>query len=173
MSDSDKHLAFIDESITLDAESIQEGWEKLVMSKLFEIVFKAPNTDESRSDYVLQKKIETYAWIEERHLDLNFSFGLTLEMAQAELLRMNGFRSPKDKLIIFHNVLQLLVDLIKKRGDGSQTSTDSLLPTLILVIIRAKPANMISNVKYVMRYRNAKIMEQGENQYCLTNYVCS
>lgn len=141
------------------------------MSKVFESVFGAPTTDEKNSNFVLTKKIETFGWIEERHLDLNINFSLSLEVAQAELLRINGFRSPRDKLIILQNVLQLIVDLIKKKGDSGNANGDSLLPTLILVIIRANPPQMISNIKYVMRYRNAKEMEKGNNQYCMTNFV--
>lgn len=124
------------------------------MSKLFDLTFGAPQTDEKRSNFVLSKKVETYSWIEERHLELNISFNLSLEIAQAELLRINGFRSPRDKLIVLQNVLQLIVDLIKKKAPTTAITTDALLPTLILVILRANPSNLISNIKYdtVSRY---------------------
>ncbi|KAJ3306727.1 hypothetical protein HDV03_004358 [Kappamyces sp. JEL0829] len=173
VADSDKHLAFVspDETQAFDEENVSEGWEKLVLSKVFECVFGAPSTDESRSNYVLEKKIQTYGWIEERHLDLALNFNLSLEVAQAELLRINGFRSPRDKLIILQNVLQIIVDLVKKKSNGENTANDALLPTLILVLIRANPPNMISNVKYISRYRNAAEMEKGSNQYCMTNYM--
>ncbi|KAJ3333533.1 hypothetical protein HDU91_002908, partial [Kappamyces sp. JEL0680] len=168
VADSDKHLAFVspDETQAFDEENVSEGWEKV-----FECVFGAPSTDESRSNYVLEKKIQTYGWIEERHLDLALNFNLSLEVAQAELLRINGFRSPRDKLIILQNVLQIIVDLVKKKSNGENTANDALLPTLILVLIRANPPNMISNVKYISRYRNAAEMEKGSNQYCMTNYM--
>ncbi len=117
------------------------------MSKLFDLLFGAPNTDEGRSNYVLSKKVETYKWIEERHLELPINFNLSLEIAQAELLRINGFRAPLDKLIILQNVLQLIVDLIKKKGNAENITNDSLLPTLILVILRANPPSLISNIK--------------------------
>ena len=141
------------------------------MAKVFDQVFAPPGTDETASNFVLVKKIETYGWIEERHLDLAINFSLGLEVAQAELLRINGFRSPRDKLAVLQNVLQLLVDLIKKKTDGTASATDSLLPSLILVIIRANPSKLISNLKYVMRYRNSHEMEKGENQFCMTNFV--
>jgi hypothetical protein len=168
--DSNNHICFMQDG-NFDKELVREGWEKLVMAKLYDVVFAAPGTDETASNFVLVKKIETYAWIEERHLDLGISFSLGLEVAQAELLRINGFRSPRDKLVILQNVLQLLADLIKKKTEGSPTATDSLLPTLILVIIRANPNKFISNLKYVMRYRSFYEMEKGENQFCMTNYV--
>lgn len=144
-----------------DDEHVREGWEKLVMTKVFESVF-APNTEEKRSNKILAQKIETYSWLEERHLDLNINFSLALEVVQAELLRINGFRSPRDKLTILQNVMQLIVDLIKKRGDSE--NNDNILPTLILVIIRASPPNLISNIKYITRFRNQTEMEKGNNQ---------
>jgi len=167
--DSLNHPAFTVDG-TFDKELVREGWEKLVMSKLFDGVFATSGSDETQSNFVLQKKIETYGWIEERHLDLNINYSLSLEVAQAELLGINGFRSPRDKLEILQKVLQILVDLIKEKTDGS-SANDCLLPTLILVIIRANPAKFISNVKYIMRYRNPIEIEKGENQYCMTNYM--
>jgi hypothetical protein len=85
------------------------------MTKVFDFVFGAPNTEEPRSNQILKNKVETYQWIEERHLDLSINFSLSLEVVQAELLRINGFRSPRDKLVILENVIRLIVDLIKKR----------------------------------------------------------
>ncbi|KAI8929964.1 hypothetical protein BC831DRAFT_441745 [Entophlyctis helioformis] len=155
-----------------DVENIREGWEKLIMSKIFDRVFTAPGTDETRSNLVLQRKIESFAWIDERHLDIPMTFNLSLEIAQAELLRINGFKSPRDKLVILQNVLQIVVDLIKKNTrDGESAGNDNLLPTLILVVIRANPPNMISNIKYIMRFRNAQELEKGPNQYCMTNVM--
>jgi hypothetical protein len=92
-----------------DPAQVKEGWEKLVMSKIYDRVFGAPGTDESKSNAQLTRKMDSYRWIEERHLDLPFQFQLSLEVAQAELLRVNGFRSPRDKLVIMQNVLQLIV----------------------------------------------------------------
>jgi hypothetical protein len=167
--DSDLHITFIDpETQEHDNENMKEGWEKLVMTKCFDFVFQGVENEEQRSNEVLQKKIQTYSWIEERHLDLNLNFSLGLEIVQAELLRINGFRSPRDKLVILQNVNQLIVDLIQKKS-GGESNNDALLPTLILVIIRANPPNLISNVKYITRFRNPSEMEKGSNQFCMTN----
>ncbi|KAL2917890.1 hypothetical protein HK105_202303 [Polyrhizophydium stewartii] len=155
-----------------DVENIREGWEKLVMSKIHDRVFGAPGTDEAKSNAVLSRKFESFKWIEERHLDIPYSFNLSLEVAQAELLRINGFKSPRDKLVILQNVQQLVADLIKKHSvEGDSAGNDNLLPTLILVVIRAAPPNMISNIKYIMRFRNSQEMERGPNQYCMTNVM--
>ncbi|KAH6563596.1 hypothetical protein BASA50_001633 [Batrachochytrium salamandrivorans] len=173
-SESIDHIAFQGptENEPADVENIREGWEKLVMSKVYDRVFSAPGTDEQRSNAILERKFESFSFIEERHLDIGCSFNLSLEVAQAELLRINGYKSPRDKLVILQNVLQLVVDLIKRSDpDGDGASNDNLLPTLILVFIRAKPSNMISNIKYIMRFRNSHELEKGSNQYCVTNVM--
>lgn len=91
-------------------------------------------------------------------------------MAQAELLRVNGFRAPRDKLIIFQNTSQLVVDLIQKASTDN-AGNDHLLPSLILTVIRANPPNLIANIKYIMRFRNQTELDKGPNQYCITNMI--
>ncbi|KAJ3049257.1 hypothetical protein HK097_009717, partial [Rhizophlyctis rosea] len=139
------------------------------MTKLFDTVFAAPGTEEHKMNAHLQRKIESFHWVEERHLDLPFELQHTLEVAQAEMLRVNGFRSPKDKLTILLNTMQLIVGIIQNGHENA--GNDHLLPALILCIIRANPQNLISNVKYVMRFRNQEELQKGATQFCLTNMM--
>ncbi|KAJ3041999.1 hypothetical protein HDV00_008290 [Rhizophlyctis rosea] len=127
-----------------EKESVREGWEKLVMIKLYDSVFGAPGTEEHKMNAHLQRKIESFHWVQERHLDLPFEFQHTLEVAQAELLKINGYRAPKDKLTILLNTTQLVVGLIQNGHENA--GNDHLLPALILCIIRANPSNLISNM---------------------------
>ncbi|KAJ3117460.1 hypothetical protein HDU96_006697 [Phlyctochytrium bullatum] len=114
------------------------------MIKIYDHVFGAPGTDESKMTQYLTRKIEQFSWVQERHLDLPFQLGASLEVAQAELLRVNGFRCPKDKLTILQNVIKIIADLAQKQD--SSAGNDQLLPILILVIIRSNPPALISNV---------------------------
>ncbi|KAI8807927.1 hypothetical protein BJ742DRAFT_810042 [Cladochytrium replicatum] len=158
--------SFTDEA---DLEQILEGWEKLLLTKIYDIVFAGVGPDEVKMNVHLQLKIDAYSWIQESHLDLPFTLEKSLEVGQNELKRINSFRAPRDKLTILQNTLQLVVELIEK--NNSKASSDHLLPVLILTIIRANPPNLISNVKYVMRFRNAQQLERGPTQYCLTNMM--
>ncbi|KAJ3022427.1 hypothetical protein HKX48_006244 [Thoreauomyces humboldtii] len=153
-----------------ELENIREGWEKLVMMNIYERVFGAPETDDLKMGGHLQRKIESFQWVQETHLDLPFSFHHTLEVAQAELLRVNGFRAPRDKLIILQNTAQIVVDLISK-ASSETAGNDHLLPALILTVIRANPPNLIANIKYIMRFRNQTELEKGTNQFCITNMM--
>ncbi|KAJ3099303.1 hypothetical protein HDU97_003277 [Phlyctochytrium planicorne] len=152
-----------------ELENIREGWEKLLLIKVYDDVFGAPGTDENKMTQYLTRKIEQFSWMQERHLDLPFQIGASLEVAQAELLRVNGFRCPKDKLAILMNVMQTIADLIQKQK--GHAGNDHLLPVLILAIIRSNPPALISNVKYVMRFRYPSELEKGPVQFCLTSMM--
>ncbi|TPX44568.1 hypothetical protein SeMB42_g03551 [Synchytrium endobioticum] len=148
---------------------IREGWEKLVMTKIYDQVFCPPNSEESKMAAYLAKQIHAFSWIQERHLDLPFTLESALEVAQAEILKVNGFKSPRDKLVIIQNTVQLAVDLIKNTTENA--GSDHLLPVLILIIIRASPPNIIANIMYIMRFRDQQELEKGQNQYYLTSMM--
>ncbi|KAI9206171.1 uncharacterized protein BJ171DRAFT_499015 [Polychytrium aggregatum] len=150
-------------------EGLVEVWEKLVMTKLHDVVFEPHGSEEAKMNTQLQTKISSFAWIQERHLDLDIRFNSSLEVAQGELLRISGFRAPRDKLVILQNTIQLVVDLIKRYSGN--VSADKLLPVLILVVVRANPPQLISHIKYIMRFRNHAEVEKGSVQFVLTNMM--
>lgn len=92
----------------IDTESIEEGWEKLVMSQVYDKVFNVANTEETRVNSSVHEKMVLFSWIEPRHLDITINFSLGLEIASAELLKLNAYKSPRDKLIVLLNLMQLV-----------------------------------------------------------------
>ncbi|KAI9331823.1 hypothetical protein DFJ73DRAFT_799733 [Zopfochytrium polystomum] len=151
-----------------ELEVIREGWEKLVMVKVYEMVFGAPGTDEKKMTNHLNNKMAAFSWVTERHFDLNFELGEGLKHVQEELLKIDSFRCPKDKLTILQNVLQVIVDLINRHDVANN---DSLLPILILVIIRAKPPSFISHLNFILRFRAKSELSKGPVQYCMTTMM--
>ncbi|KAJ3297627.1 hypothetical protein HDU79_002801 [Rhizoclosmatium sp. JEL0117] len=152
-----------------ELESIREGWEKLVMMKVYDSVFGAIGTDEPKMQRHLNNKIAIFKWVQERHFDIPYSFEKSLEPAQAELEKVNAFRCPKDKVTILMNVLELAVVAIKQKQDSA--GNDQLLPVLILIIIRSTATDIISNVNYILRFRGKQQVESGQVQYCLTTMM--
>ncbi|KAI9339589.1 hypothetical protein BDR26DRAFT_378963 [Obelidium mucronatum] len=133
--------AFADVVDDDELEYIREGWEKLVMMKLHDLVFGIAETKEVQMQKHLNNKIMHFKWVVERHFDIPYSFGNGLETAQAELEKVNGFRCPKDKLTIMMNTLELVVAAIKRKQDSA--GNDQLLPVLILVLIRSSTTDII------------------------------
>lgn len=50
--------------------------------------------------------------------------------------------------------------------------SDTFIPYLILVLLRANPPHLISNLQYIQRFRNPERL-QGEAGYYLSSLVCS
>ncbi|CAO3673483.1 unnamed protein product [Rhizopus microsporus] len=148
----------------------KEGMEKLVMNRLYYATFCPSTTDDKERDDLLYQKISIFRWIRERHLDIpetehNEAF---LTFAESELLKMNNYKAPRDKLICILNCCKVIFGLIKHvEGEGG---ADKFLPILIYVIIRANPPRLVSNTQYIYRFRSIDQL-QAEAGYYLTNLM--
>lgn len=64
-----------------------------------------------------------------------------------EILKINNYKAPRDKLICILNCCKVIFGLIKHvEGDAG---ADKFLPILIYVVIRANPPRLVSNVQQV------------------------
>ncbi|KAI8142342.1 hypothetical protein BJV82DRAFT_670000 [Fennellomyces sp. T-0311] len=153
-------------------ENAKEGMEKLVMNRLYHATFSPSTTDDKERDEILYQKISIFRWIREQHLDIpdtthNESF---LTFAETELLKINNYKAPRDKLICILNCCKVIFGLIKHVG--GEGGADKFLPILIYVVLRANPPRLVSNVQYISRFRNPEHL-QSESGYYLTNLMGS
>ncbi|CAG8441680.1 1436_t:CDS:2 [Ambispora gerdemannii] len=156
-------------------ENAKEGIEKLVMNRLYSLTFtpaiKGPvTTDDRERDEILHQRIQIFRWVREDHLDIpltqhNESF---LGLAQDELLKLNAYKAPRDKLICILNCCKVIFRLIRK-VDGEE-GADKFLPILIYVVLRANPEHLVSNVQYISRFRNPEKL-QSEAGYYLSSLM--
>ena len=179
-------------------DNAKEGMEKLVMNRLYTQTFSpaippAPPLPRSRSkrkeqerlnapgrrgqhqedverDDVLAQKIRIYGWISEEHLDIP-AVGpggkrfLTLD--QQELFKIKGYRAPRDKVICVLNCCKVIFGLLKN-AKTQDTSADSFVPLLIYVVLHANPEHLVSNIQYILRFRNQDKLG-GESGYYLSS----
>ena len=148
---------------------IREGLEKLTTTKIHDLVFGAPMTDEPMVCAHFELKITEFTWVQERHLDLPFEITSKLSTASTELHKVADYRAPKDKLTILNNTLQIVVDIIQSNSGAA--GNDQLLPVLVLLLLKCSPPKIISHIRYVIRFRSAEELNKGHNQYCLTSLV--
>ena len=102
-----------------------------------------------------------------------------------ELLKIKSYRAPRDKVIcilncckvIFGTLYQVDTHVVGTDMSGflrnaktADTSADSFVPLLIYVVLQANPEHLVSNVQYIMRFRNQDKLG-GEAGYYLSSLV--
>ncbi|KAF8916332.1 hypothetical protein CPB85DRAFT_1216717, partial [Mucidula mucida] len=153
-----------------------EGMEKLVMNQVYIYTFTpamrrgAVTTDDLERDRVLEQRIKLFAWIEPRHLDLHLGENAEgfLAFAQQELLKINSYKAPRDKLICILNCCKVIFGLIRHM-ESTASSADEFLPLLIYVLIKSNPPNLISNLLFISRFRAPSKVSSGEGAYYLSS----
>ncbi|KAJ7180776.1 hypothetical protein C8R46DRAFT_593255 [Mycena filopes] len=164
----------------VEFDNALEGMEKLVMNQLYQFTFtpqvvqavprRIITADDLERDRVLTQRIALFGWIEESHLDIPVGEGSNgfLMFAQQELLKVNHYKAPRDKLICILNCCKVIFGLIRhlKKEEGA----DSFVPILIYVVLKANPDHLLSNVEFINRFRNpAKL--QSEAGYYLSSLM--
>ncbi|KAG6861463.1 hypothetical protein C0995_016554 [Termitomyces sp. Mi166 len=147
----------------IEFDNAMEGMEKLVMNRLYDFTFtpqvalavppRPITADDLERDRVLSQRIALFGWIEEQHLDIPESEGSPgfLMFAQQELLKINHYKAPRDKLICILNCCKVIYGLI--RHLQAEEGADAFVPILIYVVLKANPDHLLSNVE---RQRNVE-----------------
>ncbi|KAF4856356.1 Vacuolar protein sorting-associated protein 9a [Colletotrichum siamense] len=180
-------------------DNAREGMEKLVMNRLYTQTFspaipppqpipgakpkrrggerpmgpgrRGQHQEDIERDDVLTQKIQIYAWLREEHLDIppaGESGRRFLKLAQQELLKIKSYRAPRDKIICVLNCCKVIFGLLKH--SKSDSSADSFMPLLIYVVLQANPEHLVSNVQYILRFRNQEKLG-GEAGYYLSSLM--
>ncbi|KAL2257687.1 hypothetical protein VTK26DRAFT_9303 [Humicola hyalothermophila] len=180
-------------------DNAREGMEKLVMNRLYTQTFspaipapqpipgakpkrrggerpmgpgrRGQHQEDVERDEILAQKISIYSWVREEHLDIppvSESGKRFLKLAQQELLKIKSYRAPRDKIICVLNCCKVIFGLLKH--SKSDSSADSFMPMLIYVVLQANPEHLVSNVQYILRFRNQDKLG-GEAGYYLSSLM--
>lgn len=166
---------------------LEEAVETRICKRVYTRIWRHKSTLDEARDEKLRSRIAALALVGINLKDLGVASNGSLkepdsinhkdqtedgvEDARAALLKMNEEQSPFGKLQHLASCHKAIVDLLTKiHGSSSSTSADEVLPALIYILIRSPPGrtNIISNLQYIQRFRNASKID-GEAAYCLTN----
>ncbi|KAG0160034.1 hypothetical protein PDIDSM_7561 [Penicillium digitatum] len=117
---------------------------------------RGQHQEDIERDDILAQKIRIYSWVNEAHLDIPTVSGSGrrfLNLAQQEITKINGYRAPRDKVICILNCCKVIFGLLKN-SKKADTSADSFIPLLIYVVLQANPDHLVSNIQYILRFRN-------------------
>ncbi|KAL9123108.1 MAG: hypothetical protein Q9187_000337 [Circinaria calcarea] len=138
---------------------------------------KGQHQEDIERDDVLAQKVRIYGWVREEHLDIapvgdsGRRFLLLAQQAhiQSELLKIKTYRAPRDKVICVLNCCKVIFGFLRT-AKSADTSADSFVPLLIYIVLQANPDHLVSNVQYIMRFRNQDKLG-GEAGYYLSSLV--
>ncbi|KAH7088765.1 hypothetical protein FB567DRAFT_317634 [Paraphoma chrysanthemicola] len=182
-----------------DAEfdNAREGMEKLVMNRLYNQTFspaipppepasprkgrrrqeppgpgrRGQHQEDVERDEVLAQKVRIYKWVSEEHLDIKpvgEKGKKFLGLAQQELLKIKSYRAPRDKIICVLNCCKVIFGFL--RTSKSDQSADAFVPLLIYTVLQANPDHLVSNVQYILRFRNQDKLG-GEAGYYISSLM--
>ncbi|WFD34588.1 hypothetical protein MCUN1_001429 [Malassezia cuniculi] len=140
-----------------------EGMEKLIMNRVYTLTYSPAiaqegswtvQTDDLERDRVLKQRISLFSWVTEEHLDIPRGTHSDRFYAYAsdELCKINQYKAPRDKIICILNCCKVVFGLI--RHLGQEENADAFVPILILVVLRANPPHLVSNLEYITRFKN-------------------
>ena len=176
---------------SLDAKrfkNAQEGMEKLIMSKLYFRCFspllkkslKISIDEEHGQDLIedikFTNKCKEYRFIEIQHLDndiyINKSQYMQLnkfvELGGNELNKINRYKSPRDKIICILNCCKVIYGFLKHAIDSTTQGADNFIPLLIYIVLKSDVKYLISNLRYIERFRYSDL-NKGEELYYLSS----
>lgn len=182
-----------------DAEfdNAREGMEKLVMNRLYTQTFspaipppepasprkgrrrqdppgpgrRGQHQEDVERDQVLAQKVRIYQWVNESHLDIKpvgDKGRKFLHLAQQELLKIKSYRAPRDKIICILNCCKVIFGFL--RTSDSDQSADAFVPLLIYTVLQANPDHLVSNLQYILRFRNQDKLG-GEAGYYISSLM--
>ncbi|KAF8315372.1 hypothetical protein DL93DRAFT_2196365 [Clavulina sp. PMI_390] len=150
-----------------------EAMEKLVMNRLYDYTFtpqiassgRLVTTDDLERDGVLRQRISLFSWVRPEHLDISSSEGSQgfTTLAQAEVLKINQYKAPRDKLICVLNCCKVIFGLLRHLREGE--GADAFVPLLIYVLLKANPPHLLSNVEYINRFRHPSRLQSESGYY--------
>ncbi|KAL9637528.1 MAG: hypothetical protein Q9204_001847 [Flavoplaca sp. TL-2023a] len=183
-----------------DFDNAKEGMEKLVMNRLYSQTFspaippptpsqgvkgakkntekllgpgrKGQHQEDIERDDILGQKVRIYRWVQEEHLDiapLGANGRRFMSFAQQQLLKIKMYRAPRDKVVCVLNCCKVIFGFLST-SKSSDTSADSFVPLLIYVVLRANPEHLVSNVQYILRFRDQEKLG-GEAGYYLSSLM--
>lgn len=163
-------------------KNAKEGIEKLVMGKLYYKCFSPCLVNEKRSsdatheqdlldDAKLRDKILEFRFLGPEHLDIipdliNGKLHSFIVLSAKELAKINQYRSPRDKMVCVLNSCKVLFGLLK-HNNKLNGGADHFVPLLIFTLLKSDVPHLISNVRYIERFRFPSFL-MGENAYYLS-----
>lgn len=155
-----------------ELEASGEGLEKYLTTKLYPNIFAVINEERTLDDVLGRRIAALRTFIRPEHLDIPECFRVeaSLALARNELVKVNNFKAPRDKLVCVLNTCRVINNLLNVSAGNRPAGADDFLPVLIYVVMLANPPRLESNLRYIARFRLESRLV-SEAAYFYTNLV--
>ncbi|KAH8740775.1 Vps9p/ RAB5 like RAB GTpase binding protein involved in vacuolar sorting [Cryptosporidium ryanae] len=170
---------------------ITEGLEKLITTKLYNILFEAVSFENDDADHYLFRKLKVLkTFVKLHHFDISKMYiemlqtdNLWLDICKNELHKFIRVKSPKDKVVLIVNICKILLSYmnnINKKWKESNANlnedvidsppaADDLLPLLIYCLIQSNPTKIKAHIEFISLFRNSNLLV-SEDLYFFTHF---
>ena len=147
-----------------------DNFETLLTKKLYNKIFCSTRS-EKEEDFFFDHLLEQYQFITPKFLDIdeNVIDDLYFSAAINKLSMINQYKSPKDKMLTFINVVSIL-SIMYSKFSKKETSpgAEEVFPLLVFTVIKGKIPKLKSNLNYYTLFRHASRIESQEDYYLQT-----
>ncbi|KAG1677973.1 GTPase-activating protein and VPS9 domain-containing protein 1 [Nymphon striatum] len=158
----------------LQIEMATQVIERDIMGQIY-LHSMYPNNDGDVSrDQVLHDHIKKLAAvITPSHKDLcipmKYLYECPWPSAQAEIITINAYKTPKDKLQCVLRCCSTIMNLLSMVSERTVPAADDFMPVLVYVLIKANPPSLLSTVQYVNSFYENRL--GGEESYWWTQFA--
>ena len=98
------------------AGGVREGLEKYLTTKLYPNIFAVVNEERTLDDVLGRRIAALRTFIRPEHLDIPECFRVeaSLALARNELVKVNNFKAPRDKLVCVLNTCRVINNLLER-----------------------------------------------------------
>lgn len=173
MLSKDAIIVDIDET---GMSNLVEGLEKYVIGRVHHKICSRDG-EHSLEDEQMHKHIRGLSWVTFKHLGVPPIKPELLALAVEELLRIDDYKAPRDKLVCILNACRVINEVFKRTmaeavdtdasGPSRPLSADDFLPMLIYTLLKANPRHLPSNSRFVETFRHPCLLV-AEDAYFFT-----
>eukprot|EP01017_Pseudomicrothorax_dubius_P038009 TRINITY_DN5640_c0_g1_i2.p1 TRINITY_DN5640_c0_g1~~TRINITY_DN5640_c0_g1_i2.p1 ORF type:complete len:383 (+),score=99.69 TRINITY_DN5640_c0_g1_i2:145-1293(+) len=151
-----------------DYQNNCEAIEGIITKLLYPKLIVLYDTERDRR---LSYLFKVFDFIELSHLEAGPDIDAeTFAHAVENIRKIDQLKKPWDKLIVIVNCCKLVSSMVfHAKEDDKPTGADDFLPVLIYVVLKAKPANIATNIEFIKDFRSAQRL-RGLDEYYFTAF---
>ena len=176
------HAAWKAKQSTISDDRLKHSLESFLYGQCFSLLQSKLWTKETKAtEQKWMERLAALDFVTPKHLDIACMTADTFNLKESlagpidALLSVDLYFSPYEKLqrilIMYHGINAALKSALNQAAEGGSEklpSADDILPTIILTVLKAKPARLQANLKVVDTFCPPEYL-RGEAGYAFTN----